>query len=204
MIIRLGDREQEIQRPILLPGADFSEAPVIAEARRITGLDNFGDDSFLPNLRKLIESMEQESDLNNVSQALVSDWLKRRQNGAIVAIASSAGLVGYPYNADYCASKGGMIALTKAMALDLGPAGIRANAIAPGFIESDMLAENRSMAEGAKALEVIERFIPSRRFARMEDVAKAAVFLASDESAYTNGAVLSVDGGLTLGIIPSA
>ena len=62
--VRLGQGEQEIQRPIVPGGADFSEAAVIAEARRITGLHEFGDESFLPNLRKLIASMELEADLN--------------------------------------------------------------------------------------------------------------------------------------------
>lgn len=136
------------------------------------------------------------------SQALVRHWQANKLRGAIVAIASSAGLIGFPFNADYCASKGGMIALTKAMALDLGPEGIRANVVAPGFIDSAIVKSNRATEAGAKRIGMIEQFIPSRRFAQMSDVANAATFLASDDSAYTNGAVLSVDGGLTLGSLP--
>jgi len=136
------------------------------------------------------------------SQALAQDWLARKLSGVIVAIASSGGLVGFPVNPDYCASKGGMIALTKAMALDLGPHGVRANVVAPGFIESDIVKSNRASEKGAKQIEVLEKFVPSQRFACMEEVAKAAIFLASDDSAYTNGAVLSVDGGLVLGALP--
>lgn len=138
------------------------------------------------------------------AQALARDWTARKQRGAIVAISSSAGVVAFPNNADYCTSKGGMIALTKAMALDLGAAGIRANAVAPGFIQSEAVEEQRTNEAAARALDAIQRFIPAQRFATRTDVANAAIFLASDDAAYTNGAVLSVDGGLTLGALPSA
>jgi len=137
------------------------------------------------------------------AQELVRRWIATEQAGSIVAIASSAGLVGYPHTADYSASKGGMIALTKAMALDLGPSGIRANAVAPGFIDSDIVTANRGTEVGARHIAALEGFISMRRFAQMSDVAKAALFLASGDSAYTNGAVLSVDGGLTLGALPN-
>jgi hypothetical protein len=76
--VRLGQGEQEIQRPIVADGADFSEAAVIAEARRITGLHDFGDESFLPNLRKLIASMEQEADLNAYGRLFARQMLVGR------------------------------------------------------------------------------------------------------------------------------
>lgn len=139
-----------------------------------------------------------------VSQALVKDWLARKQPGSIVAIASSAGIVAFPHNADYCTSKGGMIALTKAMALDLAGAGIRANVVAPGFIQSELVEAQREHEAGARALDAIQKFIPAQRFASRTEVANAAVFLASDDAAYSNGAVLSVDGGLMLGALPAA
>jgi NAD(P)-dependent dehydrogenase (short-subunit alcohol dehydrogenase family) len=137
------------------------------------------------------------------SQALARHWVAEKQPGAIVAIASTAGIVGFPNNADYCASKGGMIALTKAMALDLGNFGIRANAVAPGFIQSEAVEEQRTNEAASRALDAIQRYIPAQRFAARSEVASAALFLASDEAGYTNGAVLQVDGGITLGALPA-
>ena len=133
------------------------------------------------------------------AQTAARDMIEKKTRGAIVSIASTGGLVGFPNNADYCASKGRMIALTKAMAIDLAYYGIRANALAPGFIQSDAVE-----AVGTDALlEGIRNFIPARRFATKEDVARAAVFLASTEADYATGTVMTLDGGLTLGNIPS-
>jgi len=111
--------------------------------------------------------------------------------GSIVNIASVVGLIGNAGQANYTASKGGVIALTKTTAKELGSRNVRCNAVAPGFIQSkmtDVLPEDvkKSCMES----------IPLRRFGTVEDIAKAVVWLAGDESAYVTGQVISVNGGM--------
>ncbi len=114
--------------------------------------------------------------------------------GAIVNLSSIAGLNGFTDSSLYCASKGGVANLTRELALELGPDGIRVNAINPGVIETAMTTEDEEVA-GTMLEE-----IPLRRDGRPEDVADVALFLASDESAYVSGHNLVVDGGLTAGV----
>ncbi|MDO4356303.1 MAG: 3-oxoacyl-[acyl-carrier-protein] reductase [Clostridia bacterium] len=123
-------------------------------------------------------------------RALYSDFVRRR-SGRIINVTSVSGLMGNPGQANYAASKAGMVGLTKTIAKELAGRGITCNAIAPGFIETDMTA---AMNENTlnKALEMV----PMKRMGRPEDVANAALFLASDSAAYITGCVLQVDGGL--------
>jgi len=121
------------------------------------------------------------------------------RGGKIINIASiaSGGLgIGYPQIAHYTASKGGVVALTENMALELGPKGINVNAIAPGVIETEM---TKGMLTDEKAKQGILRRIPKGRVGRPEDIGAAAVFLASDEADYITGTVLYVDGGWLAG-----
>jgi 3-oxoacyl-[acyl-carrier protein] reductase len=99
---------------------------------------------------------------------------------------------------NYAASKGAINAFTRALAVELASRSITVNAIAPGFIETDMSAAVRNVAG-----DVIKKLIPMRRFGQPEDIARVAVFLASDESSYLTGQVLTVDGGLSLGAASS-
>ena len=138
-----------------------------------------------------------------MAQAAAKAMVDGGVRGSLVGISSTAGLVGYPGIADYAASKGGMNALTKSLAIDLARWGIRANCVASGFINGESVAEAEA-AGGAAVLETLRGFLPSRRFAEQSEVASAALFLASDLSGYCNGSVLSVDGGLTLGNLPVA
>ncbi|KHK89185.1 SDR family NAD(P)-dependent oxidoreductase [Novosphingobium malaysiense] len=137
------------------------------------------------------------------AQAAAKAMIDGGQVGAIVAIASSAGTVGFPLNADYCASKGGMVALVKAMAIDLAGKNVRVNALAPGFINGEAVAA-ADQGDGAKVLAALRNFLPHKRFAEQEEVAHAALFLASDASSYFNGSIVAADGGLTLGNLPQA
>lgn len=137
------------------------------------------------------------------AQAAAKAMIESGTGGNIVAIASSAGTAGFPLNADYCASKGGMVALVKAMAIDLAGKNVRVNALAPGFINGEAVAA-ADQGEGAKVLAALREFLPQRRFAEQEEVANAAVFLASEEASYFNGAIVAADGGLTLGNLPRA
>ena len=113
--------------------------------------------------------------------------------GRIVNIASIVGIRGNVGQANYVAAKAGMIGLTKALAREYGARGVTVNAVAPGFIESDM---TDALPDEVK--QAYLREIPAGRFGRPEDVAAAVVFLASEEAAYINGQTLPVDGGMVM------
>lgn len=115
--------------------------------------------------------------------------------GSIVNIASTAGLVGSAYSAAYCASKGGVVMMTKALAIEYAGRGVRVNAVAPGGVETPLIA-NFGLPPGGDPKQ-FERIMTPMGMCRPEQVAAAIAFLASDESSYTTGAVLAVDGGVT-------
>lgn len=115
--------------------------------------------------------------------------------GAIVNVASNTGLMGAAYAAAYCASKGGLVMFTRALAIEFADRGIRVNAVAPGGVQTPMLKEF-SLPEGADPKH-IHRLMSRMGFCSPDQVAAAICFLASEESAYTTGSVLPVDGGLT-------
>jgi 3-oxoacyl-[acyl-carrier protein] reductase len=96
--------------------------------------------------------------------------------------------------ANYAASKGGIEGFTRCLATEIARRGVTVNAVAPGFIETDMTEAVRNVAG-----EVIKKQIPARRLGKPEDIAAAVLFLVSDEASYITGQVLTVDGGLTLG-----
>ena len=117
--------------------------------------------------------------------------------GAIVSVASTAALRGISSHAAYCAAKAGLANLTRSIAVDYGPAGVRANCICPGAIETPMLCHwLASFGKGEG--EVRERLVgraPLRRMGRPEEIASLACFLASDEASFMTGTVIPVDGG---------
>jgi 3-oxoacyl-[acyl-carrier protein] reductase len=123
------------------------------------------------------------------TQAVLKPMIKQR-SGRIVTITSVVGLGGNAGQANYAASKAGLIGFTKSVAREVASRGITANAIAPGFIETDMTS-----AMTDKAKEAVLGGIPLGRVGRPEDVAGAALFLVSDAAAYVTGQVLAVDGG---------
>ena len=115
---------------------------------------------------------------------------------SIVNIGSIAGLVGLTENATYCASKGAVVTLTKQMALDLAPRGIRVNCVCPGFVETEqMRAFLASRPDPAQAEAAAIALHPLGRIGRPRDVAGAVAFLVSDDSSFVTGATLPVDGG---------
>ena len=125
-----------------------------------------------------------------VTKAVVKPMMKQR-SGAIVNIASVVGIMGNPGQANYTASKAGLIALTKTTAKELGSRNVRVNAVAPGFIRTAMTDK---LAEPVK--EAMLKMVPLGRLGEPEDVAKAVAFLASDAAAYVNGQTLAVCGGM--------
>jgi 3-oxoacyl-[acyl-carrier protein] reductase len=128
----------------------------------------------------------------NFARAAIFMMMKAKR-GAILNVTSISGVVGMAGQVNYSAAKAGLIGMTKAMAKEVGRMGVRVNAIALGFIETDMTAalpeENRTAALG---------LIPLGRFGRVEDVAPAAAFLLSDAAAYMTGTVVQIDGGLAM------
>jgi 3-oxoacyl-[acyl-carrier protein] reductase len=117
--------------------------------------------------------------------------MRKKKYGRIINMASISGMIGNPGQANYSASKAGMIGMTRTMSKELVSRGVTVNAIAPGFIESDMTAE---LSEVVLA-EAKER-IPAKRLGRPEDVAAAVVFLASADAGYISGQTIVVDGGM--------
>ena len=120
----------------------------------------------------------------------VIEGMRARQAGRIISISSINGQKGQLGQANYSASKAGIIGFTKALALESARKGITVNAICPGYVETDMVA---SMP--AKVLEMIVTQIPAGRLGKAEEIAALVAFLASDEAAYITGAVLSANGG---------
>ncbi len=122
-----------------------------------------------------------------------------RKGAAIVNVASNAGIVGFADLAAYCASKGGMIQLTKAAALDCAPLGIRVNAVAPGQTRTPMGMNfiNSQPDPVAFEMEHVNKHHPIGRMCEPEEVAEAIYFLLSEKASYITGAILSVDGGYT-------
>ena len=146
-------------------------------------------------IRMKEEEWDRVMDTNLKSVFLVSKLaakqMMRQRHGNIINMASVVGLLGNAGQANYVAAKSGVIGLTKTMARELAVRGIRVNAIAPGFIVTDM-TENLSDAVKEQMLQQI----PLKKLGTPEHIANVALFLASDQSAYMTGQILSVDGGM--------
>ena len=123
----------------------------------------------------------------------VSRIMMKQRYGRIVNLSSVVGLRGNAGQVNYAASKAGVVGMTKSLAKELASRGVTVNAVAPGFIETDMTA---AMPQAAK--DAMMPTIPMQRLGQPEDVARAVAFLASDESAYVTGQVLAVDGGMAM------
>jgi len=124
----------------------------------------------------------------------VSKVMMKQRAGRIINMASVVGLTGNAGQANYAASKAGILALTKSVAKELGSRNVLVNAIAPGFIDTDM---TQTLGEDVK--HNIVKTIPVGHFGKPIDVAKAALYLASDESNFITGQVITIDGGMVMG-----
>ena len=167
--------------------AEFGQVDIVINNAGIT------KDNLL--MRMSAEDFEKviQTNLNsafNLTKAVIKPMMKQR-SGSIVNMSSIVGIKGNAGQANYAASKAGLIGFSKSVALELGSRNIRCNAIAPGFIETEM-----TEVLDQKVVEEWRNGIPLKRGGQPEDVANACLFLASDLSSYVTGQVLSVDGGL--------
>ncbi|WP_346896626.1 3-oxoacyl-[acyl-carrier-protein] reductase [Clostridium sp. UBA7503] len=148
-------------------------------------------------MRMKEEHFDKVIDINlkgvfNTCKSAVSHMLKQR-SGKIINISSVVGVVGNAGQANYAASKAGVIGLTKSIAKEVGARGITVNAVAPGFIKSDMTdVLSEKVKDGMLGL------IPLNRFGNVEDVARTVIFLASEGGDYITGQVINVDGGMVM------
>jgi 3-oxoacyl-[acyl-carrier protein] reductase len=185
---------------------DVSRAEDVAEAAKKVAAD-FGSVHILVNnagitrdnllIRMSDEEWNRVLDVNlkgafHVTKAFVPGMLRQR-SGKIISISSVVGLMGNPGQANYAASKAGILGLTKSLAKELAPRGICVNAIAPGFIQTRM---TEALTEDQK--QTLAGRIPLGRLGQPEDIANAALFLASELSDYVTGQILIVDGGMVM------
>ena len=172
--------------------ADFEECNALVKAVAKT----FGSIDILVNNAGITKDgllmAMSEADFDNVIDTNLKGCLKQRY-GRIINVSSVSGVAGNAGQANYSASKAGIIGLTKSAAKELASRGITCNAIAPGFVKTEMTdVLSDEVKENAK------KQIPLGRFAEPEDIANAAVFLASDKASYITGQVLLVDGGMVM------
>jgi 3-oxoacyl-[acyl-carrier protein] reductase len=196
---RLGRRESRFYRVDVSDSAavDAAFAEVLRDFGRLDGLVNAAGIAPGADCRETTDAMWRQvidinlSGVHFCSRAAARIFAAQRR-GAIVNVSSTNGLVGEELLTAYNASKFGVMGITKTMALELGPYGVRVNAVNPGFIETRLTAEPRQDPEFVRAYHAK---IPLRRFGNPEEVGRCIAFLLSDEASFVTGTGLVIDGG---------
>lgn len=197
---------QEKGRKALSVRCDVSDPQQCKQAVQAV-LENFGGIDVLVNNAGIVRdalvlSMKEEdfekvidTNLNGAFYMIKNTYhqFMKRRHGRIINISSISGLMGNAGQANYASAKAGLVGLTKSVAKELAGRNITCNAVAPGFIQTDMTA-----ALSDKVRQAAQEQIPMKKMGLPEDVAAAVAFLASDEAGYITGQVLSVDGGLNM------
>lgn len=189
--------------PVQLDVRDFEGSQVLVDRvkQEFGGLDILINNAGITKDRSLMMMSRDDwasvidTDLSgvfNATRACIITFLKQK-SGNIVNISSVGGIHPLPGQVNYAAAKAGVIGFTKSLAKEMAPYNIRVNAVAPGFIETDMTAELNE-----KYRNRLKESIPVRRFGTPDEVARVVVFLLSDKSQYITGEVIQIDGGLGL------
>jgi 3-oxoacyl-[acyl-carrier protein] reductase len=206
--LKVAHRVAQIGSECLIIKSDVARPADVRQAVR-SALDHFGRIDILVNnagvwkrgvMGKLTEQQWDETiDINLKGTFLfcnaVVPFMKKQRGGKIINVASTAGQRGEPFHSHYAASKGGMIAFSKAIAAELAPHGITVNCVSPGWVDTDMSSHVLRKRSRARA---INKEIPRGRVATAEEIAGPVVFLASDLANHLVGAVLNVNGGSVL------
>ena len=202
----VADEIKELGVEVLTVKADISKLDEV-EGLVKAAKEKFGSVDIMVNnagitkdtliLRMTEEDFDSVIDVNlkgvfNCMKAITPVMVRQKQ-GKIISISSVVGIAGNAGQVNYSASKAGIIGMTKSLAKELGSRGINVNAVAPGFIETDMTS-----TLGDKVKEEAEKNIPLKRFGKAEDVAECVAFLASGASDYITGQVIQVDGGMLM------
>lgn len=170
--------------------SEFERVDILVNNAGITQL------AYTPTEELAVEEWDRVMDVNLKGTFLcckyVGGSMMKTGGGSIVNIASTAGITGVPRAPAYCASKAGVILLTKSLALEWAQHNIRVNAIAPHYLETDL---TKGVMDSHKVYEAVTKQIPLKRFGKTWELVGAALFLASDTSSYVTGAVMPVDGG---------
>jgi 3-oxoacyl-[acyl-carrier protein] reductase len=193
----------DVAKPYAVDVADFDAVQktgekILADFGRCDVLvNNAGITRDTLAMRMTSEDWDLVLDINlkgafNFSRAVLRAMIKQRK-GRIINISSVSGLIGVAGQANYSASKAGLLGLTKSLARELASRSITANVVAPGFVESDMTSV---LTEDVRKAALSH--IPLTRFGAVDDIAAAVVFLASPEASYITGQVLAVDGGMSM------
>lgn len=212
-----GESAEETKRQIEAAGGearahelDVRDADEVEEALQETatehGLDVVVNNAGVSHPRQDFEEIDTETRDHVLDVNVHGVWngchaavpiMKGQKSGAIVNVASVAGLIGMPKQAAYTLSKGAVVNFTRVLAAEVGPHGVRANAVCPGITETPLVTNDLDDDEWADLRDRMAEGYPLRRLGRPEDVANGIAFLASDEAAWITGHALVVDGGFT-------